>query len=77
MSTLILLMLILLGVIETQAVEWLPNIIQPFNLGWLGGHCMPAVGSQKIISHQPYYGEFSYLSFNILARCLFFPFFFH
>ena len=22
-----------------------------------GGHCKPAVGSQKIISHQPYYGE--------------------
>ena len=38
MSTLILLMLILLGVIGTQAVEWLPNIIQPFNLGWQKCH---------------------------------------
>ena len=38
MSTLILLMLILLGVIGTQAVEWLPNIFQPFNLGWQKCH---------------------------------------
>ena len=41
MSTLILLMLTLLGVIGTQAVEWLPNIIQPFNLLFITANKLP------------------------------------
>ena len=41
MSTLILLMLPLLGVIGTQAVEWLPNIIQPFNLLFITANKLP------------------------------------